>query len=253
MAVEGAVEVVAEEVATNLEELAQATRRINVNSVTFFLGGLAVGTAVGFYFGHKWNKEKIKAEVFKESEAEVEKIRELYQQKTVATIAQDKPPLEQVVEEAGYSTVVPERPLKAPVPVIGTFEMPTTAGRTPIDPREAQKNDGWNYPEELQNRSEDHPYVIHQDEFKQGESGYDQTTYTWYAVDEVMVEEGSKDPLTDVDFSVGLENLNKFGHGTDDVDVVFVRNDKLELEYEICRLHTSYEEEVVGLDGHEPN
>ena len=53
-----AVEVVAEEVASNLEELAQATRRINVNSVTFFLGGLTVGAAVGFYFGHKWNKEE---------------------------------------------------------------------------------------------------------------------------------------------------------------------------------------------------
>ena len=180
MAVEGAVEVVTEEVASNLEELAQATRRINVNSVTFFLGGLAVGAAVGFYFGHKWNKEQIKAEVFKESEAEVEKIRELYQQKTI--VAEPKPPLEQVVEEAGYSTsvVVPDRPLKAPVPA---YE-PPPAGLSNDERRELQKNDGWNYPEELQNRSEDRPYVIHQDEFKQGESGYDQTTYTYYAVDE---------------------------------------------------------------------
>ena len=251
MAAEGAVEVVAEEVASNLEELAQATRRINVNSVTFFLGGLAVGTAVGFYFGHKWNKEKIKAEVFKESEAEVEKIRELYQQKTIA--AEPKPTVEEVMEQRGYSTAVveePTRPLKAPVPIHDT---PHVAYATNEEAREAQKNADWNYPEELQNRSEDHPYVIHQDEFKQGESGYDQTTYTWYAVDEIMVEEGSKDPLTDIDFSVGLENLNRFGHGTDDVDVVFVRNDKLELEYEICRLHSSYEEEVVGLDGNEPD
>ena len=154
------------------------------------------------------------------------------------------------MEEAGYSTVVvvPDRPLKAPVPV---YE-PPPVGLSNDERRELQKDADWNYPEEIQNRSEDRPYVIHQDEFKLGESGYDQTTYTYYAVDEVMVEEGSRDPLTNVDFSVGLENL-KFGHGTDDIDVVFVRNDKLELEYEICRLHTSYEEEVVGLDGNEPD
>jgi hypothetical protein len=244
MAVESAVDTVVEEVATNLEEIASATRRINANSVTFFLGGLAVGTAVGFYFGYKWNKEKIKAEVFAESEKEVEKIRELYQQKTIA--AEPKPSVEEVMEERGYSTATPPRPLAAPVPV---YE-PPAPGTSNDERRELQKNDGWDYPEEIQNRSEDRPYVIHQDEFKLGESGYDQTTYTWYAVDEVMVEEGSRDPLSNVDFSVGLDNL-KFGHGTDDIDVVFVRNDKLELEMEICRLHQSYEEEVVGLDGNE--
>jgi hypothetical protein len=104
----------------------------------------------------------------------------------------------------------------------------------------------------LQNRNEDRPYVIHQDEFESKESGYDQISYTWFAVDEVMVEEGHTDPLTQTDFAVGLENL-KFGHGTDDIDVVYVRNDKLELEMEITRHPGSYEEEVVGLDGNEPN
>ena len=78
-------------------------------------------------------------------------------------------------------------------------------------------------------------------------------TYTFYEVDEVMVEEsGTRQPLDHVDFAVGLQNL-KWGHGSDDPDVVYVRNDRLEMEMEICRLHKSYEEEVMGLDGNEPD
>ena len=32
-----------------------------------------MGAAVGFYFGYRWNREKIKAEAFKESEEEIDK------------------------------------------------------------------------------------------------------------------------------------------------------------------------------------
>lgn len=246
-----AVDVAVEEVASNLEELAQVTRRLNTRSIGYALGGLAVGAVVGFYIGYKYNREAIKAEIFKESEAEVEKIRELYQQKTIA--AEPKPEIEEIMEERGYATSVPEheRPLRAPVP--GLVD-PTPRAAPPVVIYEGgkDKNLNWNYPEELQNRNEDRPYIIHQDEFASKESGYDQITYTWYAGDEVMVEEGHSDPLAQTDFAVGMENL-KFGHGSDDIDVVFVRNDKLELEMEICRHPGSYEEEVVGLDGNEPN
>lgn len=243
-----AVDVVVEEVASNLEEVAAATRRINTSSIGYALGGLVVGAAVGFYFGYKYNSEKIKAEAFKQSEEEVARIREVYQQKVVA--AEPKPSVEEVMEQRGYSTAVEEdeRPLKPPVPVTGTVSAP------PVVTYDGgkDKNLNWSYPEELQNRSDERPYIIHQDEFKNGESGYDQTTYTYFAADEVMVEEGSSDPLTNVDFAVGVENL-RFGHGSDDIDVVFIRNDKLELEIEVCRSPKSFEEEVVGLDGNEPS
>lgn len=245
-----AVDVVAEEVASNLEELASATRRLNTTNIGLVLGGAIVGFAVGFYIGHRYNKEKIKAEAYSQSEKEVEKIRELYQQKTVA--AEPKPSVEQVMEERGYSTkeietqprptkpsVVVEEPVHSAPPVV-TYE----GGK--------DKNRGWSYPNELQNRSDEKPYIIHQDEFKHGESGYDQTTYTYYAADEVMVEEGSIEPIQNVDVTVGLANLHRFGHGSDDIDVVFIRNDQLELEIEVCRHPGSFEEEVVGLDGNEP-
>jgi hypothetical protein len=233
-----AIDTVVEEVADNLEELSEATRRINTNSVGFFVGGMAVGFALGFYWGYKFNREKIRAEAFKQSEAEVEMIREIYQQKTVA--AAPKPSVDEVIEEKGYG-----RPLPAPVP--GLVEPKIVYEPPKVHDLEKDKSTGWDYKEELAGRLEGQPYVIHQDEFSHNETGYSQTTYTYYARDDVLVDEGNGHPLPHADIIVGVDNL-KFGHGTDDVDVVFVRNDRLELEMEICRVHDSYEEKVLGID-----
>lgn len=241
-----AIDTVVEEVADNLEEIAEATRRINTNSVGFFIGGAAVGFAIGFYFGYKYNKEKLRAEAFAQSEKEVAKIREVYQQKTVA--AMPKPSLDEVIEEQGY-----DRPLKAPVP--GLID-PRSAVNVPpspiivIDAGDKDKNTGWNYPEEIQNRLAGEPYVIHQDEFSEGIDGYNKVTYTYYAADDVLVDEENGHPLPHADLIVGVNNL-KFGHGSDDIDVVFVRNDQLQIDMEICRSSDSYEEAVMGLENSE--
>ena len=234
MAIEGVVE----EVATNLEEVAEVTRRIDTRAVGFLFGGLVVGASVGFYFGRRWNREKLRLEAFKDSQAEVEKIREVYAAKTVA--AKPKPSVEEVIEERGYSTQ--ERPLKAPVPVATVVAAPPVV----IYEGGKDKNDNWNYPHELSQRSPDAPYVIHQDEFSNNESGYEHTTYTYYAGDDVLVDTDGT-PVPHGDLVVGQDNL-KWGHGADDIDVVFVRNDRLNLEIEICRSPKSYEEEILGLE-----
>jgi len=45
---------------------------------------------------------------------------------------------------------------------------------------------------------------------------------------------------------VGERNLNLFGHGSNDASVVYVRNDKLELIFEVVRSPNSFAEEVHG-------
>jgi hypothetical protein len=225
-----AIDTVVEEVADNLEEIAEATRRVDTKAIGFFLGGAAVGIAIGFYFGHRWNKEKLKAEAFEESKAEVDMIREVYQQKIKA--AEPKPTIDEVVEEKGYG----ERPLPAPVPV---YEPPMVVT---IEPPE----DVWEWEKELDSRTQDAPYVIHQEEFMKQEKGYLQVAYTYYAIDDVLADEDDH-PVPHGDLIVGLDNL-KFGHGTDDDDVVFVRNDEQERDMEICRVQKSFEQEVLGLN-----
>ena len=232
-----AIDTVVEEVADNLEEIAEATRRINGKSVSYFFGGLAVGAVVGFYWGYKWNKEKIKAEAFKESEEEVARIREHYQQRAIA--ATEKPSIDDVVAERGYN-----RPLPAPVPGIREPNISPESMRVDEEDKPV-----WNYERELEHRlaNPDDPYVLHQEEYMAMETGYRQVVYTYYALDDVLVGEDEKHPLPHADLIVGQNNL-QFGHGTDDPDVVYVRNNEHKLEMEICRVNKSFEEEVLGVE-----
>jgi hypothetical protein len=236
---------VAEEIATNLEEVAQATRRIDPRAIGFFGGGLSVGFVVGFFFGYRWNREKIKAEAFAESKAEVDKIREIYQQKAVA--AQPKPSVEVVVEERGYAVATEEeeeRPLKPPVPGVKA-PPPVTVKAPPVVIYDGGKSNmqGWNFDEEVAGRVDGEPYIIHMDERNEN-PGYSSVVYTYWAEDDVLTDEDNR-PLPHAQEVVGINNL-RFGHGSDDIDVVFVRNDELEIEMEICRLAKSYAEEILG-------
>jgi hypothetical protein len=104
--------------------------------------------------------------------------------------------------------------------------------------------DDWDYEAELATRVPERPYVIHQDEFVSNESGFHQDTLTYYERDDIMADSDDT-PLYDYKKLMG-DLL--FGHGTNDPNVVYIRNEKLELEWEIL-LHTgSFSEEVLGVE-----
>lgn len=111
----------------------------------------------------------------------------------------------------------------------------------------AHNNDDWDFEVELANRTSTEPYVIHKDEFYEAENGYHQTTLTYYAGDDIMVDEDNV-PIFNYSQIVG-ELL--FGHGSQDPNVFHVRNDKRKAEYEIIKDEGRYEVEVLGLDATE--
>lgn len=105
-------------------------------------------------------------------------------------------------------------------------------------------DDQWNYDNELSIRTEDRPYVISIDEFVADEAGCEQSTVTYYQGDDIMADQ----------FDVPLYGFNemmghlKFGHGSNAKDVVYIRNEKLGLEWEVI-LHTGrFDIEVLGHD-----
>lgn len=71
------------------------------------------------------------------------------------------------------------------------------------------------------------PYVIPPEEFD--EKGYETVSLTYFA-DKVLVDE-DWDVVTDLDGTIGRDSLNHFGEY--EYDSVFVRNDDLEIDYEI--------------------
>jgi hypothetical protein len=100
----------------------------------------------------------------------------------------------------------------------------------------------WDYEEEKEKRSMDKPYILHQDEYFSKETEYSQSTLTYYSGDDILVDE-QEVPIYNYKAVVG--DL-QFGHGSDDPNVVYVRNDKLSGEYEVIKDSGHYEIEVLG-------
>jgi hypothetical protein len=247
-----AAEPVTEQVAEHIEEVAQVTRQINDQAVKYFFGGLGVGLAIGFFFGYRFNREKIRAEAFAQSAEEIDKMREIYEQRRATVVARQKPSIEEIVEEKGYRTEEEShRPLRPPVPT-SPAKIETTKHTYRTELAEKDKMDDWSFPKELSQRTPNAPYIIHQDEFAQNESEFSQVSYVYYVDDDILVDE-EESPIENRDEIIGSDTvLTRFGHGTDDYNILYVRNPVLELEMEINRVPSSYAEEVLGLDPNEP-
>lgn len=103
----------------------------------------------------------------------------------------------------------------------------------------------WDYEKELNERSEKEIYIITYDEFYGDELHYKQDQLTYYKGDDVLVDSLNKPIHKYVEF-VGDEM--KFGHGSKDPNVVFIRNERHRMEWEIALDLGRYEVEVLGLE-----
>jgi hypothetical protein len=123
---------------------------------------------------------------------------------------------------------------------------------TTIDAPEKSEpeEEDWDWVTELAGRNEDEPYVIHHDEFTADQPEYDKVCLTYYEKDDVVLDDRVT-PLPDVDLIIGNANLQRFGHGSKKKDVVFIRNEHLETDWEVTRKLGDYAEEVLGFIQHD--
>lgn len=110
---------------------------------------------------------------------------------------------------------------------------------------ESEPEGNFDYEVEMRNRTEEAPYVITHDEYMENEKEYTQVTLTYYEDDDVLADEQDK-PIDDTDGVVGNYNLNRFGHGSKDNNIVYIRNDRMEIEAEVVRSKGGYAQEVLG-------
>lgn len=252
---------VAEETVESLEKVVDTVNRLDGFTAKSLLVGAGIGIAVGFFVGYRYGKKKLRAEVFAEAEREMDEVREHYRQKTIALESREKPSVDEVIRDRGYSThvdIVDEGRLHPPFPVDPprpfTYPPHVDASKRVYrsDSAEKDKMEDWDYEVELSRRTETDPYIIHQDEFTLNESGFTQTVYTYYAGDDILVEENDPETiLHNRENLIGEEALNRFGHGSDDYNLVHVRNPYLELEMEIGRVSGQWVVEVQGLNDDE--
>lgn len=89
----------------------------------------------------------------------------------------------------------------------------------------------------------DKPYIISPDDFGSSDN-YTQISLTYYAKDSVLADD-EDEIVEDIDDTVGEDFADHFGDYED--DSVFVRNDRLRCDYEICRDNRSFRE-VTGIE-----
>lgn len=198
---------------------------------------LAIGAAGGYFIGKKRGVDLFIAEVRETMDLDND-VKEDSNQMTLD--------LDQTTERNPMDT-----PLSALRPDISEAPDPepivlTTNGTSqPVHSNVFAGNDSdWDYDKELAAREGQRFYILHRDEFLENELDFRQETITYYKGDDILADERDH-PVYGYHDLMG--DLN-FGHGSDDPNMVYIRNLDQKMEWEVL-LHTGhFAVEIQGLE-----
>lgn len=114
------------------------------------------------------------------------------------------------------------------------------------DPSDIQLSTSWNQEAENANREGKDIYVISRVEFyeEKEDLGWGQEALAYYTTDDILTDENDL-PIPNPHKLIGPY---KFGQGSDDDNVFYVRNESLQMEYEINAIDGSFLELVMGME-----
>ena len=222
------------------EAIVEATEEVVVNltriKVSYAALGAAAGLAAGAIAGYVITRiimgQHVADQVNEIVSEEVEAMQRHFAAKEQARLSQEKPDLAEKVQELGYAQPDPDAEIK-------------TDNAFDHDEPQPEPEDPWNMQVEMQNRGAINPYVIHQDEFMANDDEHTQVTLTYFSGDDVLSDERDT-VIAEPEVIVGLDNLQKFGHGSGDPNTVYIRNPRLEVDYEVVRSEGTFAQEVHG-------
>lgn len=235
--------------------------KVNLNGTTkgqqiaILTGALLVGAGAGYLFTRKFVIKKLKAEYIALAEKEIAEAKEHYQH-LAAVKEKPKSPEEVLAELHGMSEAATEAMVSySPTPEAEAVmdDEPITA---PVEEKhniftDAESGDTnvFDYAAELKIREEhpERPYIISEEEYDQGEPGYETSSMTWYDGDDTLADDQDM-TVPDPDSVVGSDNLTRFGYGSNDSKVLYVRNDNLELDFEITLDNRKFQVVVLGFE-----
>lgn len=269
----------AEAVADQLNTVAEVSRKLTSRQIAITSGAVVVGVAIGSYAGYRFAEKRLSTKFETLMQEETEKLREHYDAKLEAVKAQTKPSLvdkatalrqqdeaDQIVVDQGYGGDLDIVPPSADAVMQEAREKAAGVARENYAIQKANEAveretvnifeardeaaaaiEVWDYAKELKSRDPRYPYVVHLDEWQENSSEYEKMDLTYYEGDEVLANDRDQ-ALGDTEDAIGIDNLAKFGHGSGDPNVVFIRNDVREVLYEVNRSGGMYAQEVHGFD-----
>jgi hypothetical protein len=181
------------------------------------------------------------------SEADVE-----YSEK-VAEAIKDMPRIRSQIQE--YTTATEEPPeetpvVKPPVPMTATPVAGPRRERPMVDYRGSFRADKV-IEQADEPKATDDPvdpqdaFDISEEQYYDGDSGFQQRQVRWYQPDNVLVNLGGE--VFEESYLVVGDTLEQFKEMDEDDNILYVRNPKLKTDLEVIRIHESYAESVQGL------
>lgn len=129
---------------------------------------------------------------------------------------------------------------------VTTVEARTTVGRNIFVDNVPLTDEDFDLEEERLARRNGVPYVVTREEYDENADQNEQTSLTYFGYDEVLIDEDEKS-IDNIEEFVGKHNLQRFGHGSGDSKIVYIRNEQRGMDFEVLRSDGSYQEEVLGL------
>lgn len=255
-----AVEKVAEEVLdvadAVLDDASEAVDTARGFDFRAFGAGISFGAVVGAGICYLVVNKRLRTKYDAIADEEIAGMKRHYDKKLRSLeIQSEKKTIDEVAQDLGYATEgdgkvayhrVGSEPDKASDTITPEPELKNVFEND--DDPEVEMTESWNMEKEIASRSAAEPYVIHRDEYNEGVTGdvpFDQYTLTYFEGDDVLCREDDQ-IIADQDEVVGLGNLAKFGHGSGDPNVVYIRNEKLKVDIEVTHSDGKYAQEVAG-------
>lgn len=242
--------------------------KLNVHPGSLSLGvaaGLGAGVLVGLYLGNKKFQRQLDAEVASVKSHYNSRLKEVASAASAITTSDDEheDTVGIVERDTRTAETVPDaepegetgediqdvvarrinyadarnqsqrsgRRSQIPVPVVIRDEENVTAGGGTSD---------------LSNKQDPTaPYVISTAEFFEDHEDHKKLTITYYGEDDVLADDKDA-PIRDVAGTVGENVFDKFGEQSDDENIVYVRNNRLQVDFEITRDLRAFTEVVLG-------
>ena len=203
--------------------------------VLIFLGGAAIGSALTYFYV----KDKYEKIVDEEIQSVKEEYAKSYEaKKTVEVLNETKTKiLENVMNKAseiGMGPLQHESHTEAPVNY-NIFSKPRIDSEEEND--DEDEDEIPNYAGHPTEGIAGVPYTISPELFVNDKKNFDKITLEYYEGNDILVEEMSDEPVN-IDESIGRDSLRMFGEF--ERDLVYVRNERLETDFEVFHHSGSY-------------
>lgn len=251
-----------------LEETLETTKSLTGRAVT--VGAVVVAVGAVAYFGKKAFRryqdsrvEQVVPPVAEDSEImqDILRAKELIAEANEVAVKHDLPTTDSYVDPGNYTSV---DEFKAEVVEVLKSEMVNTimgmteeqldeALMSRVEVEEVEETHSifaeveWDHQQAAKERKGKSVYVLHEDEFFQDERGYTQDTLMYYSGDYTLADPHDR-PIYNTTEVLGTDFMNEFGKGTNQEDVLYIRNENLKAEYEVVLASGTYAEDILGVD-----